>query len=148
MHRLRQTLAAATVSLCAITTAGPAAADGPVQIRSRMGDACLDGPTDAWPAHVMVNPCNGSNFQRWNVTGDQRLESAAFPGRCLNFPRDIEALGLVACFNSHHWAIQPDGHITAPLGGCLTVLGGPDAGTGVGSRTCGGGPEQGWDSLP
>jgi hypothetical protein len=65
--------------------------------------------------HVVVNPCNGADFQRWN---------------------------------SRHWSLAPDGHITAALGGCLTVLGGPDPGTAVGSRTCGGGPEQGWDSVP
>jgi hypothetical protein len=132
----------------AIAMTGVAAADGPVEIRSRLGDACLDAPSDAWPNHVVVNPCNGANFQRWNVTGDQRLESSAFPGKCLNRPQDIEALHLVSCWNSQHWSIQPDGHITAALGGCLTVLGGPDPGTGVGSRTCGGGPEQGWDNVP
>jgi hypothetical protein len=132
----------------AITFAAEAAADGPVEIKSRMGDACLDAPSDAWPTHVVVNPCNGADFQRCNITGDQRLESAAFPGKCLNFPHDIEAIRLVSCWNSRHWSLQPDGHITAALGGCLTVLGGPDPGTGVGSRTCGGGPEQGWDSVP
>jgi hypothetical protein len=147
MHRI-SALAVSVVFAGALSAAGPAAADGPVQIRSRMGDACLDAPSDAWPARVIVNPCNGSGFQRWNLTGDQRLESAAFPGKCLNFPRDIEAVHLVACWGGQHWSLQPDGHITAPLGGCLTVLGGPDPGASVGSRTCGGGPEQGWDSVP
>ena len=104
----------------AIAMTGVAAADGPVEIRSRSGDACLDAPSDAWPTHVVVNPCNGANFQRWNVTGDQRLERVRpFPGKCLNRPQDIGALHLVSCWNSQHWSIQPDGHITAALGGCL-----------------------------
>jgi Ricin-type beta-trefoil lectin domain len=144
----RATVIVGVVFAGAMTFAGGAAADGPVEIRSRLGDACLDAPSDNWPSHVVVNPCNGANFQRWNVTGDQRLESAAFPGKCLDNPEVLAALRLTSCWNSRHWSMQPDGQITAPLGGCVTVLGGPDPGTSVGSRTCTGAPEQGWDSVP
>jgi hypothetical protein len=63
----------------AITFAGGAAANAPVEIKSRLGNACPDAPSDAWPTHVVVNTCNGANFQRWNITGDQRLETRPFP---------------------------------------------------------------------
>lgn len=145
---LRRALVVSAVFVGATTTAGVATAEGPVEIKSRMGDACLDAPSDNWPTHVVVNSCNGANFQRWNVTGDQRLESAAFPGKCLDNPQATAALRLTSCWNSHHWSIQSNGQITAPLGGCVTVLGGPDPGTSVASRTCTGAPEQGWDSVP
>jgi Ricin-type beta-trefoil lectin domain len=70
----------------AMPSAGEATADGPVVLKSRLGDVCLDAPNGSWPSQVVVNPCNGTDFQRWNVTADQRLESAAFPGRCLTCP--------------------------------------------------------------
>lgn len=35
---------------------GEASADGPVQLRSRLGDICLDGPSPNWPAQVVVKP--------------------------------------------------------------------------------------------
>ncbi len=135
------------VLAAAVAGLGVATADGPVVLKSRLGDLCLDGPSDAWPTQVVVNPCNGSDFQRWNVTGDQRLESAAFPGKCLAMPSDTAAVSrLQSCWNSQHWIVQPDGRITTVFGPCLTVLGGP--GASVAARICTGGPEQGWDSAP
>ncbi|OBK37845.1 hypothetical protein A5658_27205 [Mycobacterium sp. 1245111.1] len=127
---------------------GEAAADGPVVLKSRLGDLCLDGPSDAWPTQVVVNACNGSDFQRWNVTGDQRLESVAFPGKCLTMPSETAFVSrLQPCWNSQRWIVQPDGRITTVFGPCLTVLGGPGPGTSVAARICTGGPEQGWDSV-
>ena len=136
---------------CALATltVGEATADGPIVLKSQLGDLCLDAPSDAWPTQVVVNPCNGSDFQRWNVTGDQKLESVAFPGKCLTMPSsDAMVSRLQACWNSQHWIVQPDGRITATFGPCLTVLGGPGPGTSVAARICTGGPEQGWDSSP
>jgi Ricin-type beta-trefoil lectin domain len=130
----------------AVLSAAGAHADGPVQLRSRLGDACLDAPSASWFAPVVVNPCNGTDFQRWSITGDGRLESAAFPGQCLSV--DSSRARLLACGNSRRWTIEPNGQITAVLGGCLTVLGGPDPGTWVSTRICNGAPEQGWDSVP
>jgi hypothetical protein len=100
----------------------------------------------------LAHPCRRQRVQRSQLPALEHhrrpaTRNAAFPGKCLNFPQDIEALRLVSCWDSRHWSLQPDGHITAAFGGCLTVLGGPDPGTAVGSRTCGGGPEQGWDSI-
>jgi len=131
----------------ALPSAGEATADGPVAFRSQLDDVCLDAPSGGWPSNVMINACNGTDFQRWNVTGDQKLESVAFPGRCLTMPDGIGAVNLKGCLTSSRWNIQPDGHITTVFGACLTVLGGPGPGTLVSTRVCNGGPEQGWDSI-
>src|ERR1700759_5557120 len=48
----------------ALLSAGISSAAEPVQLRSRLGDWCLDGPNGNNAATV-VNPCNGSNSQRW-----------------------------------------------------------------------------------
>jgi Ricin-type beta-trefoil lectin domain len=144
----RAVVLAGAVFGAAMLSAGAASADGPVQLRSRLGDACLDAPNDSWFTPVVVNPCNGADTQRWNLNGDGRIESVAFPGRCLNVPESSLSLRLLACWTSQRWTIQPDGRITALLGGCLTVLGGPGPGTWVGPRICNGSPEQGWDSVP
>lgn len=130
----------------AVLSAGGASADGPVQLRSRLGDVCLDAPSASWFTPVVINPCTGADSQRWNLTGDLRLESAAFPGQCLSV--DSATTHLSACWNSQRWTIQPNGQITAVLGGCLTVLGGPGPGTWVSTRICNGTPEQGWDTVP
>lgn len=45
----------------AVLGAGPAVADGPVQVKSRLGDVCLDAPTGSWYSALVVNPCNGSD---------------------------------------------------------------------------------------
>ena len=130
----------------AMPTIGEATADGPVVLKSRLGDLCLDGPSDAWPTQVVVNACNGSDFQRWNITGDQKLESLAFPGKCLTMPSDTAMVSrLQPCWNSQRWIIQPDVRITTVFGPCLTVFGG--LGASVAARFCTGGPEQGWDSV-
>jgi len=50
----------------AMSSAGEATADGPVAFRSQLGDVCLDAPNGGWPSNVMINPCNGTDFQRWN----------------------------------------------------------------------------------
>jgi hypothetical protein len=43
----------------ALLSAGVASAADPVQLKSRLGDWCLDGPNGNNTA-TMVNPCNGS----------------------------------------------------------------------------------------
>ena len=43
----------------ALLSAGVASAANPVQLRSRLGNWCLDGPNGNNTA-TMVNPCNGS----------------------------------------------------------------------------------------
>jgi len=145
-HACKSLIVIAAVFAAALPSTGEASAEGPVTFRSRLGDLCLDAPSDAWPTQVVVNPCNGSDFQRWNVTGDQKLESVAFPGKCLTMPSsDAMVSRLQPCWTSQRWIVQPDGRITTVFGPCLTAFGGP--GASVAARICTGGPEQGWDSA-
>jgi hypothetical protein len=133
----------------AILNAVPANAGGGGQLKSRMGDACLDAASGSWYSAVMVNPCNGADVQRWNINGLQ-LESVAFPGSCLAKPSDAVFARLGPCLNmpESQWIIQPDGQVKAQLlGTCLTVLGGPNPATWVGTRWCNGDPSQGWDYV-
>ncbi|WP_082978751.1 RICIN domain-containing protein [Mycobacterium sp. 1081908.1] len=131
----------------ALLSASGARADGPVQLRSRLGDACLDAPNPGWYTPMVVNPCNGADFQRWNLNPDGRLESAAFPGRCLDVDLGGWKADLRTCWDSVNWTIQPDGQIRTVFG-CLTVLGGTDPGTWVNTRGCDGTPGQAWDTVP
>src|SRR5574337_1609962 len=71
--------AALSVTLLSVGVAG--AAD-PVQLRSRMGNWCLDGQNGSNTA-TMVNPCDGSKSQRWVFNAAGQIESAAFPANCL-----------------------------------------------------------------
>ncbi|WP_082975487.1 RICIN domain-containing protein [Mycobacterium sp. 1245805.9] len=133
----------------AILSASGARADGPVQLRSRLGDACLDAPDAGWYTPMVVNPCNGTDFQRWNPTSDGHIESAAFPGQCLALKFGDGKVSLRSCWDwdSRFWTVQPNGQITTAYG-CLTVLGGPDPGTWVNTRNCDGTPGQAWDAVP
>ena len=99
-----------TASGVAMLSAGAASADGPAQLRSRLGDVCLDAPGASWLTAVVLNPCNGSDFQRWNLTGRQ-LESVAFPGECLTMPGEswFSHLGPCADTYAQHWSVQPNG---------------------------------------
>ena len=81
----RALVVVSTVFGVATLSAGAASADGPVQLRSRLGELCLDAPGGSWFTAVVINPCNGSDFQRWNPNGRQ-LESVAFSGECLTMP--------------------------------------------------------------
>ncbi len=139
------------LSLAALCAA-PASADGPVQVKSRLGDLCLDAPSAGSWTIVVINPCNGTDFQRWNFTPEQQLESEAFPGNCLTMIQQsaMITVPLWPCSNwfTQHWTAQPDGHFTGAFGACLTVLGGPNPGTWVSTRYCGAGVDQGWDLVP
>jgi Ricin-type beta-trefoil lectin domain len=145
----RAVVVVSTVLGIAMLNAGAAGADGPVQLKSRLGDVCLDGPNPNWRGGVLINPCNGTDFQRWNLNG-QQFESVAFPGKCLTAPGDSWVSYLGPCFNSlaQHWDIQPNGQVTTFTNSCLAVLGGPAPGTWVSARWCDGDLGQGWDSVP
>jgi hypothetical protein len=56
-----------------------ACAADPVQLKSRLGNWCLDGPNGNNTA-TMVNPCNGSKSQLWVFNSPGQIESVAFPG--------------------------------------------------------------------
>lgn len=149
---VRRALVIVGVALAvAVLNTGVASADGAVQLKSRLGDVCLDAPTGSWLSPVVINPCNGTDFQRWNLTADQQLESVAFPGECLMQPGESWWAHLQPCINwfSQHWTIQPDGQVKGELDGCLAVLGGPGPGTWVSTRWCDpDAPDQQWYSVP
>ena len=65
----------------ALLSAGVASAADPVQLQSRLGDWCIDGPNGNSTA-MMVNPCNGSKSQLWVFNSAGQIESVAFPGDC------------------------------------------------------------------
>jgi Ricin-type beta-trefoil lectin domain len=134
----------------AALSAGEARADGPVQLRSRLGDFCLDTPTGNMFTPTVINPCNGTDFQRWNLTAAGQLESVAFPGACLSQPGESWWVHVQPCVDwfTQQWTIQPNGQVTTTFGACLTVLGGPGPGTNVSTRFCTGAPDQAWDSVP
>lgn len=125
---------------------GTAHADTAVEVKSRLGDYCMDAPSANWLSPIVINSCNGTDYQRWTLTDFGRLESAAFPGQCLNVQNLSSSLTF--CGNAQRWAVQDNGQITAILGGCLTVLGDPGPGTWVATRICNGSPGQGWDVIP
>jgi hypothetical protein len=111
----------------ALLSAGVASAAVPVQLKSRMGDWCLDGPNSN--AATMVNPCNGSKSQLWVFNSAGQVESAAFPGECLsiNNAADTTPVILSTCqtnANNARWNLQPNGQVTSALGPCLNINGG------------------------
>ena len=142
---------ASTVLGVGVLSAGAATADGPVQVKSRLGDACLDAPGGNWYAAVVVNPCNGSDTQRWNLVGRQ-LQNVALGAGCLLNPAGKGVFAhLAPCTGmwNLNWNIDPNGHFSTDPGTlCLAVLGGPGPGTWVSTRYCGDDPAQGWDLVP
>jgi hypothetical protein len=112
----------------ALLTAGVASAADPAQLRSRMGNWCLDGPNGK-DTPVMINPCTGSKSQLWIFNSAGQLESFAFPRQCANIgsPADTTPVILRPCHidpNNARWNIQPNGQVTSALGPCLNINGG------------------------
>jgi hypothetical protein len=112
----------------ALLSAGVASAAGPVQLKSRLGNWCLDGPNGNNTA-TMVNPCNGSRSQLWNLNPTGQIESVAFAGACVSISNaaDTTPVTLSSCRNnseSQRWNTQPNGQVTSALGPCLNVNGG------------------------
>lgn len=134
----------------ALRIAGVAAADDSVGLASRLGDVCLDAPGANYFAAVVVNPCDGSDSQRWYLNGRQ-LQNVAFPGGCLINPAGdgmFAHLGPCVGMWPQNWNIDPNGQVKNDTGAyCLTVLGGPGPGTWVSTRYCNGDPSQGWDVI-
>src|SRR5262245_55327944 len=62
----------------ALVSAGVSSAAEPVQLKSRLGDWCLDGPGNN--TATVLNSCNGSSSQRWILNSVGQIESVAFPG--------------------------------------------------------------------
>jgi hypothetical protein len=112
----------------ALSSAGVASAADPVQLKSRLGNWCLDGPNGN-NAGTMVNPCNGSKSQLWNLNSAGQIESVAFPKTCVSISNaaDTTPVILSTCqtnSNNERWNTQPNGQVTSALGPCLNVDGG------------------------
>ncbi len=112
----------------ALLSAGVASAVDPVQLKSRLGNWCLDGPNGNNTA-TMVNACNGSKSQLWNFNGAGQIESAAFPGQCVSIGNaaDTTPVNLSPCqtnANNQQWNHQANGQVTSALGPCLNINGG------------------------
>jgi len=137
----------------ALLTAGGASAADPVQLRSRLGNWCLDGPNSN--GATVVNPCDGSKSQMWVFNPAGQIESVAFPGQCvsINNPTDTTPVILSTCqtsANNMRWNPQPNGQVTSPLGPCLNINGGvANPGTPVIAYHCiPDVADEEWDSVP
>ncbi|OMC52809.1 hypothetical protein A5747_21760 [Mycobacterium sp. IS-836] len=138
----------------ALLSAGLASAAGPVQLRSRMGNWCLDGANGSSAATV-INACNGSKSQLWNFSPAGQIESAAFPGSCVGIGNaaDTTPVTLSACqgnSDNQRWNSQPNGQVTSALGPCLNINGGvANPGTRVIAYHCiPDVTDEQWDSVP
>ncbi|MEB3981466.1 RICIN domain-containing protein [Mycobacterium sp. 663a-19] len=126
---VRRSLVVAGAALgVALLGAGVASAAGPVQLKSRMGNWCLDNPTGNNAATV-INACNGSKSQLWNLNSASQIESAAFPGNCLSIASAADTTPVIlstcqADSNNQRWNTQPNGQVTSALGPCLNINGG------------------------
>lgn len=112
----------------AVLGAGLAGAADPVQLRSRLGNWCLDAPNGNNTA-TMVNPCDGSKSQLWLFNPAGQIESVAFPGQCMSISgaADNTPVTLAACqtnTDNERWTHQANAQITSALGPCLNVFGG------------------------
>jgi hypothetical protein len=137
----------------ALLSAGMASAADPVQLKSRLGNWCLDGPNSN--AATMVNPCNGSKSQLWVFNSAGQIESAAFPGECVRISdaADDTPVILLPCqtnANNDSWSRQTNGQVTSALGPCLNVFGGvAQPGTAVIAYHCiPDVADEEWDSVP
>jgi hypothetical protein len=111
-----------------LLSAGVASAAEPVQLKSRLGNWCLDGPNGNNTA-TMVNPCSGSKSQRWVFNSAGQIESGAFPGNCVSISDAADNTPVIlspcqANANNLRWNPQPNGQVTSALGPCLNVFGG------------------------
>jgi Ricin-type beta-trefoil lectin domain len=145
---------AAAVFGVALLSAGVASAAEPVQLKSRLGDWCLDGPNGNNTA-TMVNPCNGSKSQFWVFNSAGQIESVAFPGGCVSISdaADNTPVILAPCqanANNLRWNPQLNGQVTSALGPCLNVFGGvAQPGTPVIAYHCiADVADEEWDSVP
>lgn len=155
MSNVRRTLTVGgAVFEVALLSVGVAGAADPVQLKSRLGNWCLDG-ANGNNAATMVNPCDGSNTQRWVFKTAGQIESAAFPGDCLGISgaADDTPVFLLSCgtnADNTRWSRQPNGQLTSALGPCLNVFGGvARPGTPVIAYHCIPDVEdEEWDSVP
>ena len=150
----RAIVASGAIFGVALLSAGISSAAEPVQLKSRLGDWCIDGPNGHNTATI-VNPCNGSKSQLWLFNAAGQFESVAFPGDCLSISgaADGTPVILASCqtnANNERWNPQTNGQITSALGPCLNVFGGvAQPGTPVIAYQCAVEvADEQWDSVP
>lgn len=138
----------------ALLNAAPTSAAGPAQLKSRMGNWCLDSPNGS-TAPTAINVCNESKSQLWNFNPAGQIESVAFPGSCVSISNaaDTTPVILSACqgnSNNERWNFQPNGQVTSALGPCLNINGGvANPGTPVIAYHCiPDVSDEQWDSVP
>jgi hypothetical protein len=138
----------------ALLSAGVASAADPVQLKSRLGNWCFDGPNGNNSATV-VNPCDESKSQLWNFNSAGQIESVAFPGACVSISNaaDTTPVILSSCqtnSDNERWNTQPNGQVTSALGPCLNINGGvANPGTPVIAYHCiPDVADEEWDSVP
>ena len=138
----------------ALLSAGAASAADPVQLKSRLGNWCFDGPNGNNTATV-VNPCDGSKTQLWNFNSAGQIESVAFAGACVSISNaaDTTPVTLASCqtnSDNERWNTQPNGQVTSALGPCLNINGGvANPGTAVIAYHCiPDVADEEWDSVP
>jgi hypothetical protein len=137
-----------------LLSAGAASASGPAQLKSRLGNWCLDSPNGN-NAATMINACDGSKSQLWNFNSAGQIESVAFPGTCASISSAADTIPVVLSTcqtnsNNQRWNIQPNGQVTSALGPCLNVNGGvANPGTPVIAYHCiPDVADEQWDSVP
>src|ERR1700737_2526732 len=124
----RALVAVGAVFGVALLSAGVASAADPVQLKSRLGNWCLDGPNGNNTA-TMVNPCNGSKSQLCVFNSAGQIESVAFPGDCVSIggAADDTPVILLPCQtnpNNERWNPQTNAQVRRALGPSPTVFGG------------------------
>ena len=112
----------------ALLGAGVAGAADPVQLKSRLGNWCLDVPNGNNTA-AMVNPCDGAKSQLWVFNPAGQIESVAFPGDCVSIGDSADGTPVIllpcqAKANNARWNPQATGQLTSAVGPCLNVFGG------------------------
>ena len=124
----RAVVVVGAVFAVALLTAGVANAADSAQLKSRLGNWCLDGPGGSKSATV-VNPCNASNSQLWVFNAAGQIESVAFPGNCMSIDNAADGTPVILSpcqsnANNQRWNPQTNGQIISALGPCLNVFGG------------------------
>ncbi len=135
-----------------LLTAGEATADDAFQLKSRLGNFCLDAPDGNLYTPTVINPCDGSQSQRWHSAAGWQIENVAFPDACLGNAPFSQLVSVEPCYLRRQlWSIQPDGQVRSIYGNpCLSVDGSvANPGTQVSIALCSAdNPAEEWDSVP
>ncbi|HWF70148.1 MAG TPA: RICIN domain-containing protein [Mycobacterium sp.] len=128
MHGVRPALVVGAVFGVVLLSAGVANAADQVQLKSRMGNWCLDAPGGGNTGTV-INPCNGSQSQLWVFNPGGQIQNVAVAGNCLSIGNaaDTTPVNVSPCqtnANNQQWSRQANGQVTSALGPCLNVNGG------------------------